>query len=110
MPKVWNKHHKNAPEDAVYVGRPSKWGNPFEIGKDGTREEVVEKFRLMLTHDDVFWSLKRWECRTELAGKHLVCWCAPKPCHADVLLEIANEEVGKYDQYDSRRLRDSETE
>lgn len=89
-PKVWNKRDPNVPKNAVYVGRPSKWGNLFVIGKDGTREEVIEKFRKALMHNDVFWSVKRWELRHELKGRDLVCWCAPKPCHADVLLEIAN--------------------
>lgn len=90
MPKVYNKYHKNAPKDAVYIGRPSIYGNPFEIGKHGTREEVVEKYRAMLFHNDVFWSVKRAEIRLALKGKDLVCWCAPKACHGDVLLELAN--------------------
>lgn len=90
MPRVYNKHHKNAPAEAVYVGRPSKWGNPFIIGRDGERAECVEKFRTMLQQPDTFWSVKRAEIRAELKGKDLVCWCAPKPCHADILLEIAN--------------------
>jgi hypothetical protein len=70
---------------AVYVGRPTKWGNPFKISEDGTREEVIEKYR---------WRGERigldLEARAELRGKDLVCWCAPLPCHADVLLEWAN--------------------
>ena len=93
-PEVLNKRNDIIPEDAIYVGRPSKWGNPFIIGKDGTREEVVAKYRKMLvddlgrnqalTFDDIFF--------TELRGKDLVCWCAPFPCHADILLEFANAE------------------
>ena len=90
MPKVYNMHRKDAPDDAIYIGRPSRWGNPFEIGKDGTRKEVVAKFRRMMYQDDKFWSVKRWEVKAELAGKDLVCFCAPKACHGDVLLEIAN--------------------
>lgn len=90
MPKVWNKRDPNIPKDAIYVGRPSIWGNPFVIGKDGSREEVVEKYRETL----LFW-LDKWPEKTrydldQLRGKDLVCWCAPKACHADVLLEIAN--------------------
>lgn len=81
--RVWNKRDLNCPKDAVYVGRPSKWGNPFVIGKDGTREEVVEKFRTR-----IFWSEDDLK---EIRGKDLVCWCAPKACHADVLLELAND-------------------
>jgi hypothetical protein len=85
-PKVFNKRHRNVPADAVYVGRPSWWGNPFELGKDGDRAQVIEKFRLFMADD----SVRREMCIAHLQGKHLVCWCAPKPCHADVLLKIAN--------------------
>jgi len=90
MPKVWNKRDPNCPKDAVYVGRPSKWGNPFKIGKDGTREEVITKFKaylMGLINDGVQLDLEH-----DLRGKDLTCWCAPLPCHADVLLELANKE------------------
>ncbi len=93
IPRVLNKRTATAKElaGAVYVGRPSKWGNPFVIGRDGAREQVVARYR-----DWLRWSLVGLApilcraARTELRGKHLVCWCAPLPCHADVLLEIAN--------------------
>lgn len=84
MPKVYNKRDKDIPKDAVYVGRPTKWGNPFQIGRDGTRAEVVRKYRESLDEGD------KQIIRSRLVGKDLVCWCAPKACHADVLLEIAN--------------------
>jgi hypothetical protein len=83
IPKVWNKRDPNTPKDAIYVGRPSKWGNPFVIGKDGTREEVIARYREWIAY-------RAPETFDELRGKDLVCWCAPKACHADVLLEIAN--------------------
>lgn len=89
MPKVYNKYHKDAPKDAIYIGRPSKWGNPYEIGRDGTRDEVVEKYRqFAIEHihtSDLF--VKDLE---ELRGKDLVCWCAPKLCHGHILLSLAN--------------------
>ena len=67
----------------VYIGRPSKWGNPFSIGKDGTREEVIEKYReYILNKPELLKSLP------ELKGKILGCWCDPKPCHGDVLIEL----------------------
>lgn len=69
----------------VYVGRPSIFGNPFEIGKDGTREEVIAKYKA--------WIVDQPELMAklpELKGKILACWCAPRSCHADVLLELAN--------------------
>ena len=88
-PQVWNKRDPLCPVDAVYVGRPSKWGNPFKIGPSETREQAIEDFRIQ--HVGVF--LFIGGIRQELRGKDLVCWCAPLPCHADVLLEIANKET-----------------
>jgi hypothetical protein len=67
----------------VYIGRPSKWGNPFLIGQDGTREEVIKKYRrYILSRPDLLRQLK------ELKGKKLGCWCKPKACHGDVLVEL----------------------
>ncbi len=83
MAKVWNKRDPNCPKDAVYIGRPSKWGNPFLIGRDGTREEVIKKYRN--------WLVNQHLNLVELWEKDLVCWCSPKPCHGDVLLELANK-------------------
>lgn len=89
VPRVLNKRWTRTSEfeNAVYVGRPSKWGNPYEIGKDGTREEVIELFREYLLYGGM--GLK--EALPELRGKNLICWCAPLPCHADVLLLEANK-------------------
>jgi hypothetical protein len=89
--KVWNKRDQKCPINAVYVGRPTPWGNPFKISGSGIdkvdRESAIKSYRKWL------------ECRLvvdptflePLRGKDLVCWCAPKHCHADVLLEIANK-------------------
>lgn len=87
------------PEGAVYVGRPTRWGNPYRIGDP-------DPFHCgpMTAADAVFWfradldpavaadaDTRRSEIRRELAGKDLVCWCRlDQPCHADVLLQIAN--------------------
>lgn len=69
----------------VYIGRGGKWGNPFVIGKDGDRKEVIRKYKeWLLTQPHLLASLH------ELKGKTLGCWCAPKACHGDVLLEMAN--------------------
>lgn len=87
MPKVWNKRDPNCPKDAIYVGRPTKWGNPFIIAKDGSRTHVVMKYRGWVSSRIRDGHLNP----LELKGKDLVCWCAPEACHADVLLEIANE-------------------
>lgn len=90
-PKVYNiKNMKGLLMDGsfVYVGRPSKWGNPYRVGVDGTREEVVAKFRKrLLQRKDLLEELP------ELRGKNLMCFCAPEPCHADVLLELANANI-----------------
>lgn len=92
--KVFNKRYAHwlkasTYKDAVYVGRPTKWGNPFVIGKDGSREEVIEKYKQAALADPAYCEA----ARLELAGKDLVCWCAPHACHADVLLQIANGEL-----------------
>lgn len=69
----------------VYIGRPSKWGNPFVIGKDGNRQEVVRKYEEWLLNNKLMNDVH------ELQGKNLVCWCAPLACHGDVLLKYANK-------------------
>lgn len=80
-PKVHNKHHRTAPADAVYIGRGSPYGNPFVLGRDGDRDEVCDRFEAeILPALDV----------TALAGKDLVCFCAPKRCHGDAILRKAN--------------------
>lgn len=79
-------HCKREPYD-VYIGRPSKWGNPFTVGRDGTREEVIIKYRdWIVKQPDLLSSLH------ELSGKTLGCWCKPKPCHGDVLIELTREQ------------------
>jgi hypothetical protein len=79
--KGWRK-----PPGAVSVVRGTRWGNPFEIGRDGTRVEVVAKYRARLLRTPEL--LARLP---ELRGKDLMCWCPlDAVCHADVLLELAN--------------------
>lgn len=89
----WVVHCKKQRHD-VYVGRPSPYGNPFKEGADGTRAEVIRLF------ED--WLLRQPELledvRTNLRGKVLGCWCAPLPCHADVLARIANEDPDDEDR------------
>ncbi len=77
-------HCKKEPFN-VYVGRPSIWGNPFEIGKDGTRGEVIEKYREYLLGNPELLALL-----PTLRGKVLGCWCAPEACHGDVLAALAD--------------------
>jgi hypothetical protein len=99
------------PQGAAYVGRPTKWGNPFPIGaphpehgQPMTRAEVVAVYRefvtkgcliLLDTAEVLVWeaSFSLADVRSELRGRDLACWCpVGLPCHADVLLEIANRE------------------
>jgi hypothetical protein len=72
------------PPNTVYVGRQTKWGNPFIIAKCGSREEAIRRFRVLV-------DLGLVRDIDQLRGKDLACWCPlDEPCHADVLLEIAN--------------------
>lgn len=71
----------------VYIGRGSKWGNPFAIGKDGTRLEVIQKYKkYILLNNELMKQL------SELEGKILGCWCKPKSCHGDVLVDLINND------------------
>ena len=86
MPKVYNAYDPYIPKGAVYIGRGSPYGNPVVIGKDGTRSEVIEMYRKWVYNNPEMIA----KIRAELPGKDLVCYCAPKACHGDVILEIAN--------------------
>lgn len=79
------------PPNCIYVGRGSKWGNPFKIGIDGTREKCVERYRLLIEGN--IWTFpNKTEIQRVLKGKDLCCFCPlDKPCHADILLKYANE-------------------
>lgn len=78
------KHTKEQPY--VYIGRPSMWGNPFVIGKDGTRRQVIEKYEQYIkSRPDLLSNLHA------LVGKNLGCYCSPLPCHGDVLVKLCKE-------------------
>ena len=75
----------------VRVDRGSRWGNPFVLGDDGTRDEVIGAYRdHYLPHKPSIRSRIG-----ELRGKLLACWCAPEPCHGDVLAELTNRWVNQ---------------
>ena len=77
-------HCKKEPYD-VYIGRPSRWGNPYVIGRDGTRDQVVAKFRdYILQNKDLLLDVP------SLRGYRLGCFCSPLSCHGDVLKELAD--------------------
>jgi hypothetical protein len=90
MPRVYSKRRgaDPPPRGAIYVGRPTKWGNPIVLEREEDRAEVLRDYEAwLLRQRHLIDAAKR-----ELKGKDLVCWCAPLPCHADVLLRIANED------------------
>lgn len=73
-------------ENDIYIGRPSIYGNPFRIGWDGTREEVVQLYREWIKgRPDLLDTLRH------LKGCRLVCYCKPQPCHGDVLAELIDD-------------------
>lgn len=93
------------PAGAVYVGRPTKWGNPFKVGRDGDVGYCLQLYRqlaagqLCLSLGPVSLLTQRRaraameQAIDELRGKDLACFCRlDAPCHADVLLDIANRE------------------
>lgn len=76
----------------VYIGRGTVWGNPFVIGKDGDRAEVIEKYEQYLSEN------KQLIARlTELLGKRIACFCAPQACHGDVLKRWAERSLTRND-------------
>lgn len=90
LPKLYNEKNNDAPRDAVYIGRPSKWGNPYSMKNYwNDRMAVINMFKdYLLSNSELLEEVKK-----ELKGKDLVCWCSPLPCHGDILLEIANKDV-----------------
>lgn len=83
MPRVLNHYRDEVPDDAVWIMRGSKWGNPYFVKTYG-RERAIELYRQRLLRTGL------WRQLEELRGKDLVCCCKPAACHGDVLLELAN--------------------
>ena len=74
----------------IYIGRPSKWGNPYTIGDDGTRLEVIRKYhKWLLSQEHLLKDLH------ELDNKILGCWCFPLACHGDILKMVREEQLSK---------------
>jgi len=72
----------------IYVGRPSRWSNPFQIGREGTRDEVIAKYEEWIKTQP-----RLMAALPTLQGKVLGCWCKPQPCHGDVLATLADAEL-----------------
>lgn len=92
---------KNNPQgNTHYVGRPTALGNPFLLGRDGNREEVIDEYsewlNVMLQDPDSEQSRELGKLMAS-AREHeeltLVCWCAPAACHADVVREVLTERL-----------------
>jgi hypothetical protein len=98
------------PANTVVVSRPSKWGNPYRLSKEAEKhyadnpyEAMADAIYVPVTPEAVVNYYRRFlktktgrlicrDARKELRGKNLACWCRPgAPCHADVLLELANK-------------------
>ena len=84
--RILNRKTDAIAHDAVYVGRGpgSKFGNKFVIGRDGNRDQVIELYRQWLWREIKSGRITRDDLLA-LDGHDLVCWCAPLPCHAEVL-------------------------
>jgi Domain of unknown function (DUF4326) len=92
MIRIENKKYYSG--DGVYIGRPSILGNPFKIGKDGTREEVIQKYRVWLwehikRRDRIYRELERLAAIARRSDLTLICWCKERDrdvdCHGDPL-------------------------
>ena len=103
MPPVRVQRKRSAgwvmPENTVYVGRPTMWGNRWQIGTHSnhlgraveTQQEAVDVYSVLMWPDTHH---RAW-VRESLGGKNLACWCAlDEPCHADFLLALANSADG----------------
>lgn len=94
MPKLYNLHHGKTPQAAIYIGRPSMFGNPYSHLKGDTLATVIVKTREEATANYKAYFLARVESDPlfkdaveTLRGHDLACWCMPLSCHGDVILE-----------------------
>lgn len=78
----------------VLITRPGKWGNPFVIGRDGDRDQVIALYEAWLTDDDDDLAAMLRSSLHELKGLRLGCVCKPRPCHGDVLARLADGLAG----------------
>lgn len=88
MVHLINMHHETCHSNAVRIDRRTRWGNPFIIGRDGSRAEVIEMYRKHIFRQ-VRTGLLSLEDLASLHGQDLACWCHPDPCHGEVLISAA---------------------
>lgn len=86
---------------SVRIDRRTRWGNPFKLGRDGTRDEVIEKYRKWLWAAIYTGEIKQTDLAA-LHGKRVACWCAPKACHGDVLTRAATWAHNDIDNYNRK--------
>lgn len=99
------RHGKRVYGGEEYIGRPSPLGNPFVIGRDGTRDEVICKYRHWLKtvlffkvgqegFPEALAEFNRLYAKYVMMGElRLMCWCSPLPCHGDVIAEFLEGRV-----------------
>lgn len=88
-PKVLNRYKLTAEDEGVYIGRPSKWQNPFPVTQALPRGQAVLRFNEWLATQPALIE----EAKRELKGKNLICFCAPQSCHGDTWLRLVNDLV-----------------
>ena len=91
MSNITVVHHKKEHHD-IYIGRPSKWENPFILGVDGNRPEVIRKY-----HDWIIHQPQLINDLHELDNKILGCWCKPLKCHGDILILLRENQLLELD-------------
>lgn len=97
MITIRNKHSYHG--DGFYVGRPTPLGNPFEIGKDGNREEVIQKYQEWLSEEmdkqgpAMNFFVNLFEELVKTGELNLICWCDPKGCHAEIIRDFLVEAI-----------------
>lgn len=90
MPTIWNMRTQRVPRNAVRIDRGTPFGNPFRVAEHG-RRQAIELFRLWLWRKRLDGGRDR-EAIAEIAalhGRDLACFCAPRPCHGEVLIKAA---------------------
>ena len=101
MIRIVNRRNYKGP--GIYIGRPSPLGNPFIIGRDGGREEVIRKYRNFLNtaiHDErIKAELEKLEELNKKGDVFLICWCAPSKCHGDIIKEIFESKDAKKNEF-----------
>lgn len=90
-PRVINKKYASRLQQrlSVYIGRPSRWGNPYPMTREAKRDEVCDKYELHIAARLVNGDIADADFR-EFDGKNLMCFCAPKRCHGDTVLALYN--------------------